>query len=519
MMKKGHVEAAADSILETKKVSQVYIHTGPVYRWVKLLVPDSCPLPTLLADKVEDLKSKPISPQETEGILQEILTHFDNNGYPFAKVKLGNILLKDSVAEALLFIDRYNQILFDSIAFAGEKVVSKEFLIQYLGIKPGKPYNESLVLDAERKLNELAFLKNNRSPVVFFKENKATLVLYLEKNKASNFDGIVGLAPASELTPGKLLLTGEAHLLLQNLFGKAYAFQLDYRNFRGSSQDVFLQATLPYLFKTQLGADVSQQLLKYDTNFFSSNSELGLRYQFNGNDYLKAFYRREAVNLLQFDTVAVLQFKTLPEFIDQSNNIYGLNLKRNRLNYRPNPTRGYSLDLVASAGLKHILENSYLKTLGLYDTLKLNNLQYRLQANGKLCIPLGKSSTLFTQFSGSHLASPSIFANELYRIGGIRTLRGYDEQSILASTYLIGNVEYRYIIDRNSHAALFLNGAWWENHSRGLYKNGLPLGAGVGVNLQTKAGILSLYYALPFSPGKQFEFRTGKVHFGVVNYF
>jgi hypothetical protein len=46
-----------------------------------------------------------------------------------------------------------------------------------------------------------------------------------------------------------------------------------------------------------------------------------------------------------------------------------------------------------------------------------------------------------------------------------------------------------------------------------------PFGFGAGISFETKAGIFSINYAL----GKQFnnpiELRSGKIHFGIVNYF
>ena len=49
-----------------------------------------------------------------------------------------------------------------------------------------------------------------------------------------------------------------------------------------------------------------------------------------------------------------------------------------------------------------------------------------------------------------YLESPGVFENELYRIGGLKTLRGFDEDSIFASFYTIGPLETRYLLERNS---------------------------------------------------------------------
>ena len=45
----------------------------------------------------------------------------------------------------------------------------------------------------------------------------------------------------------------------------------------------------------------------------------------------------------------------------------------------------------------------------------------------------------------------TMFQNELFRIGGLKTLRGFDEESIFASVYSIFTLEYRFILEQNSY--------------------------------------------------------------------
>jgi hemolysin activation/secretion protein len=111
------------------------------------------------------------------------------------------------------------------------------------------------------------------------------------------------------------------------------------------------------------------------------------------------------------------------------------------------------------------------------------------------------------------------FQNELLRIGGLKTLRGFDEESIFTTSYSIFTLEYRFLLEQNSYIYLFGDGAWYENNNVKEYVNDTPIGFGAGISFETKAGIFSINYAL----GKQFDnpiqLRSGKIHFGIVNYF
>jgi hemolysin activation/secretion protein len=109
--------------------------------------------------------------------------------------------------------------------------------------------------------------------------------------------------------------------------------------------------------------------------------------------------------------------------------------------------------------------------------------------------------------------------NELFRIGGIRTLKGFDEQSIFASRYLITTVEYRYLFQQMANLVLFWNGAYYENIARSPLISDKPYGFGAGLTMETKAGVFSLYYAMGKAFNNPLDWSKAKVHFGLVNYF
>lgn len=132
---------------------------------------------------------------------------------------------------------------------------------------------------------------------------------------------------------------------------------------------------------------------------------------------------------------------------------------------------------------------------------------------------LAKRIVLNAGSKGAYLQAPEIFTNELFRFGGLKTLRGFDEESIYASQYYIGKAEFRYLLEQNSFLFIFINGAWYENKSRDIYIHDTPAGVGAGITFQTRLGIFSLNYALGRQFGNPILFRSAKVHFGIVNYF
>jgi hypothetical protein len=79
-------------------------------------------------------------------------------------------------------------------------------------------------------------------------------------------------------------------------------------------------------------------------------------------------------------------------------------------------------------------------------------------------------------------------------------------------------LEYRVLVDRNSHAFLFYDQTFYENNAQQYYFD-KPFGVGAGFSFGTNIGVFSISYGI----GKQFDYpmllRDGKVHFGYVSFF
>jgi outer membrane translocation and assembly module TamA len=98
-------------------------------------------------------------------------------------------------------------------------------------------------------------------------------------------------------------------------------------------------------------------------------------------------------------------------------------------------------------------------------------------------------------------------------------LRGFDEESILASVYTTGSLEYRYLVGLNSFLFSFVDGGWAKNDVPGYSINNVYLGIGVGLAFETKAGIFNMSYAVGKQNSDPFQFRQAKIHLGYVNFF
>jgi hemolysin activation/secretion protein len=209
----------------------------------------------------------------------------------------------------------------------------------------------------------------------------------------------------------------------------------------------------------------------------------------------------------------------------------GVEYELNKTDYRLNPRKGYELKLITAIGSKKLKKNNEVIALKdpndpaydfdkLYDTVKLSTYQFRARLSAARYFPLGGGrSTIKTAFNGGMFQSGNIFRNELFQIGGYKLLRGFDEESQYLSHFALGTAEFRYLVGQNSYFYALLDGGWGRNNTPGIQLNYTFIGTGLGLALETKAGIFNLAWAVGKRNDTEFNLRQSKIHFGFVNYF
>ena len=112
-----------------------------------------------------------------------------------------------------------------------------------------------------------------------------------------------------------------------------------------------------------------------------------------------------------------------------------------------------------------------------------------------------------------------LFLNDLFRLGGLNTIRGFNEMFFYASHYIIGTLEYRYLFENESQLVVFFDGSYLGfdiNYES--YKD-YPIGAGAGISISTGAGLLNVIYAVGKSNDQPFNIRYSKIHIGYTGRF
>ena len=527
LQSQGFVAASLDSVSFAEGKALIYLFLGQQYRSMKLSIRPQ-DLIYLQATGI-NLQPKKANPSfnfaQYTALSEKLLDYFEESGFPFAKVNLDSVSITDNQIAATLIIEKGGPYHIDSIRMYGPAKISKNFIHRYLNIERGSAYSKKKLDKINQRLLELPYLQQSRPWDITMLNTGSLVNLYLQPRRSNQVNVLAGLLPANQQLGGKLLLTIDANLRLQNAFSSGETIGLIWQQIQPKSPRINLQYTQPYLFNSPFGVDFLFDLLKKDSAFLNINSQIGVLYMLSPTQTGKLILQSRRTNILDTDTNAVKASRRLPDVADVSSFNLGADYELVNTDYRFNPRKGNEVYISILAGNKTIRKSNAISQLkdpgfdynSLYDTIKLKTYQLKLNLKAARYFPIGKQTVFKAGMIAGLYQSPQYFRNELFQIGGYKTLRGFDEESIYADKYVVGTLEYRYLLALNSNFFAFSDFGWINNS---LVKQANSyIGAGLGLSFETKGGIFNLSYAVGKRNDLNFDIKQSKIHFGFVSIF
>lgn len=511
LIEAGYLMASVDELQWNTDTVNAQVYIGDKFEWAALH-PGNVPEEYLsrIGYRQKVYENSRIAPAALAKLFKKLLQTAENNGYPFASIKLDSVEINQNKLDAVLNMTLNTFTVVDSFIIKGGSETNRSYIENHIGIKKGSAFEQRALSKIPNRLRELPFVKVIKPYEVGMRPGKADIYLYIDNKKASNFDGVLGVLPDNQT--GEILITGDVKLNLLNSFKAGETIKLQWQRLQTRTQQLDVQFKYPFLFETPLGLDLAFNLYRRDTLFSQINATVGVDYFFLGSNSVSIYYQN-----LQANVISASVF-TVDEYVDSRTNLFGVGANVVDLDYRFNPRSGYFVEGRVAAGTKNILKNSEIDDSE-YEDVELESELYNANIRGGVYFPFGKRSAFLVRGIGGAIINNSLFRNELFRIGGLKTLRGFDEQAIFASSYLISTLEYRFILEQNSNIFLFVDQAWYEDTSRENLITDTPLGFGAGISFETGAGVFSLTYALGQQFDNDIEVRNGKIHFGFTSFF
>ncbi|MFC7358107.1 hypothetical protein ACFQO1_10435 [Jejudonia soesokkakensis] len=438
-----------------------------------------------------------ILPYELTAItLQKLNTLKTNQGNAFSRIRLSELEIENtSTLTATLHIDSGVKRIVDEIIVKGYEKFPISFIKYYAGVRKGKTFSRKKILDQNQSLNNLGFVTTLKEPEVLFKKDSTTVYFYLEKQTNNTFDGILGFATNEDTQ--KLEFNGYLDIVLNNNLNFGEHLRINYKA-DGKEQVNFEASTdLPYLFKSPFGLGAGLKIFKRDSTFVTTNQLAKVTYQINprSNSYIGyKFY--ESSNLRETTPTTTPIEDYTSNFI-----ITGITyFKGQQSSLFPNKSFA---SLESEIGRRNFQQE------------KENQLRFSITAS--TIFNLNYSNSIFIKSSSSLLSTNSYFTNELFRFGGINSIRGFDENSIDASLFSILNTEYRYQFSPNLYLHSIIDLGYFENAVINIKQNLFSFGIGLGIN--SKSGLFKLNFANGRSENQVFNFSNSKIHISFSSKF
>jgi len=418
------------------------------------------------------------------------------SGNAFARIKLENITKKKnrSLSANIILLKGVSRTI-DSIKVKGYEKFSKSHIKYYAGIKKENKFNKSKLIEKSNILNSLGFVSVTKPPEILFKKDSTIVYLYLKKEKNNLFDGILGFATDEDSQ--KLIFNGYLNLELNNNLNFGEEFLLNYKADGNDQQNFKAKLTVPYLFKTPFGLITELKIFKRDSTFSTSDQLIKVRYQINttSKSYL-GFKGYESSNLRKDNSTNIDVEDYTSKFI-----LVGLSYTKAQNNILFPIKSIFHLDTEIGSRENDNTNESQIRASLLLHTIF--NLNYK--------------NSIYLKNNTKLLNSESYFTNELFRFGGINSIRGFNENSIDASFYSALNSEYRYQINQDIYVHSIVDFAYFENEIIALKQKLYSFGIGIG--LQTTAGIIKFSIANGNTENQDFNFSNTKIHISILSKF
>ncbi|MCY1491682.1 hypothetical protein D9M68_254730 [compost metagenome] len=423
---------------------------------------------------------------ETETFLTTTLNTLERRGYSLAKLQLVNLKKQKGILLADLSFEteklrQVNDIVingYDKFPEGHKKEIKRRYR--------NKVFNQESLKNIHNDFNQFQFVTQTKYPEILFMNDTTKVYVYVEKSKPNRFDGFIGFGNDDN---GDLKVNGYLDLLLVNSLNVGERFNLYWKS-DGNDQKTFnVNIELPYIFRSPLGIKAQLNIFKQDSTFQNTQTAIDLGYYFNYNTRLYVGYQSTESNDIQN-----LNSSTITDF---DNSFFTSNFEftkfRNEDFLFPDKTLINIKGGVGKRNSEASKNNQFFTNIDLRHNFYLNN---------KNIVAIRSQNFL--------LQSDSYITNELFRFGGINSIRGFNENSLQANLFSSILTEYRYVLAPTIYVHSIIDFGYYQDKTTD--NDGNLLGLGFGFGLLTKNGLFNIVYANGSTDNQQIKLSNSIVH-------
>jgi hypothetical protein len=338
-----------------------------------------------------------------------------------------------------------------------------------------KTFNQETIQELYNDINNFEFVNQTKYPEILFTSDSTKIYTYLEKRKANTFDGYIGFSNDENK---KLNLNGYLDITLQNTLHAGERFSLYWKSDGNQQKNFNTKLEIPYIFKSSLGIKAQLNIFKQDSTFQNTKTAIDLGYYINYNTKLYLGYQStESSDIQNTNNTSISDFKN--SFITS--------------NFDYTKTDPVNFLLPRKANINFILGFGKRNTNNQPETVSSSK-QFYTNLNFSYNFELNEKNFININSQNYFLKSKNYIVNELFRFGGIYSIRGFLENSLQANLFSSILTEYRYVVSKNLYINSILDYGIYQDLTKTTNKDKIEklTGIGAGVSLQTSNGILRI---------------------------
>lgn len=415
-------------------------------------------------------------------------------GYSFSRLKTQYLGSEQEVPMVELSIYQDQQRKINGFVLKGYEKVPKRFVKNLEKEYQGKIYKNPNLLSLQKSLQNHPYIQLEKPPQTLFTKDSTDIYLFLKKKKSNSFDGVIGFGNDKS---DKFTLNGTLDVQFRNMFNGFEAIQLYWQRNPDSGQNFDLKVDVPYVLGSNVGLNIQTNIYKQDSTFAN--------FKFRPSVYYHLSNRQKLGLRGNFETSTVTQ----PLFLE------GKDFNKQGVGLWYEYTEPTDIELFRYQS-KIAAEVSYISAY--YQSDDLRSKQYLTQLYLERNFKLIGNHYLNLRGDFNWLnSSLSLSTNEMLRFGGWNSLRGFNENSLLADLFYFGTAEYRYIIGKQAFFDIF--GQYGQFNNKNIDYHSSVYSFGLGFNFFLPIGLMSFQISNGNSTGNPIQFKDTKIHWGILARF
>jgi len=427
---------------------------------------------------------------QLEEILNDISTFQELKGNAFSKIKLKKLRIENKTLYAEIDLTTSKKRKIDKVIIKGYENFPKSFIKNYLNINSKTTFNKKKLMEISKLSKGLDFISETKPPETLFKKDSTLIYIYLKKIQESSFDGLVNFNSQEN---GKLQFNGYLDLKLKNILNKGEQLNLLWNSFGNEKQEFSISVKTPYIYNSKLSPEFTFSLYKQDSTFLNINLNANLKYQIKNNTNLFVSFNSE---------------KSENSTENISNNIS--TYENYFLGF------GYEYKILKNDMFRNdIFFININPSFGKRKTINNTSQQIKIATTLAYLLDLNRKNSIYFRNKTALLNSTNYFDNELFRIGGNKSIRGFNEQSIFVKNYLLQNIEFRYQTSKSSYMYTITDLALITatNSKEKLYSFGL------GYLFNSNSSQINISTAVGTNTKNPLDFKNTQFFVNWVNFF